>query len=585
MCPNIVARRASSRRSMTLFGVGVQLIVGIIVFGSGTREVDAAWTSQGAVDPVAPANNNMFAMEGVAISGDLAIVGEPMRAVSSVSNTGAAYAFKRSSGTWSSAVALTPTAYVGGEHLGMAVDIDEYYAVVGAQNENDGSTPNAGAAHVFVYDVGTQAWTVSAKLVASSRNSADSFGSDVAISGDTIVIGVPGSSSGSGQVIPFERSGTSWSRQTAIAPTDLSANDGFGNAVAIDGNTMIVGCGSQNSGAGAAYIYTRTSATSAWTLEQKITLSGADASNYDELGARVAVSGDTVAIVSRRIATSDFGAVFVYTRTSGSWSRQTLITPPTGAVEFADSMALNGDLLVAGAPDTDLTTGNAEGAAYVFQRDSSGNWNQLVRLEAHDGSSANTQNNAAFGSAVGIHGNTVIVGARGYSSNKGRAYIYQDASVTNNGSSANCDASTAPTNGGVGSCTNSLASGSTCQPTCDSGYTVSGTSSCTAGTLTAATCNVLSPSPPPNPPPPSQSQSPPPSPPSPSPPPNPPPPSQSQSPPPSPPSPSPPPSPPPEVAASAASTPSVAPSSVVPSPASRPRASVVLAVATVLVVA
>ena len=117
MCPNIVARRASSRRSMTLFGVGVQLIVGIIVFGSGTREGDAAWTSQGAVDPVAPANNNMFAMEGVAISGDLAIVGEPMRAVSSVSNTGAAYAFKRSSGTWSSAVALTPTAYVGGEHL------------------------------------------------------------------------------------------------------------------------------------------------------------------------------------------------------------------------------------------------------------------------------------------------------------------------------------------------------------------------------------------------------------------------------------------------------------------------------------
>ena len=111
-------------------------------------------------------------------------------------------------------------------------------------------------------------------------------------------------------------------------------------------------------------------------------------------------------------------------------------------------MALDGDLIVAGAPDTDLTTGNAEGAAYVFQRDSSGNWNQLVRLEAHDGSSANTQSNASFGSAVGIHGNTVIVGARGYSSNSGRAYIYQDASVTNNGPSANCDASTAPTNGG-----------------------------------------------------------------------------------------------------------------------------------------
>ena len=497
MCPNddIVARRASSRRRMTLFGTGVQLIVVVIlvVFGSATREVDAAWTSQGAVDPSTPANGNMFAMEGVAISGDLAIVGEPMRQVNGVQNTGATYALKHSSGTWSAPVPLTPTSITGGEHLGIAVDIDGYYAVVSAQNDNDGSAVHAGAAHVFVYNAGTQAWTASAKLVASTRNSGDSFGSDVAISGDTIVIGAPNRVNG--EVITFEYSGGSWSRQTAIVPTDLSGNDSFGNGVAIDGNTMIVGCNAQNSGAGAAYIYTRSSATAAWGQQQKITLSGADASNYEEFGARVAVSGDTVAIVSSRTATNAFGAVFVYTRTSGSWSQQTVITPPTGAVEFGDSMALDGDLIVAGAPDTDLTTGNAEGAAYVFQRDSSGNWNQLVRLEAHDGSSANTQSNAAFGSAVGIHGNTVIVGARGYSSNSGRAYIYQDASVTNNGPSANCDASTAPTNGGVGDCTNSLASGSTCQPTCDSGYTVSGTSSCSAGTLTAATCDAPSPSP------------------------------------------------------------------------------------------
>ncbi|OUS48462.1 hypothetical protein BE221DRAFT_58418, partial [Ostreococcus tauri] len=51
-----------------------------------------------------------------------------------------------------------------------------------------------------------------------------------------------------------------------------------------------------------------------------------------------------------------------------------------------------------------------------------------------------------------------------------------------------CDASAAPTNGGVGNCTNSLASGSTCQPTCNSGYAVSGPSACAGGALTAATC-------------------------------------------------------------------------------------------------
>ena len=51
-----------------------------------------------------------------------------------------------------------------------------------------------------------------------------------------------------------------------------------------------------------------------------------------------------------------------------------------------------------------------------------------------------------------------------------------------------CDAITAPTNGALGTCTSSLASGSTCLPTCNTGYTVSGSSSCLLGVLTAATC-------------------------------------------------------------------------------------------------
>ena len=106
-----------------------------------------------------------------------------------------------------------------------------------------------------------------------------------------------------------------------------------------------------------------------------------------------------------------------------------------------------------------------------------------------------------------------------------------------------CDASTPPTNGGVGNCTSILASGATCQPTCNAGYGVSGKTSCTTGTLTAATCSVApspppTPSPPPpSPPPPTPSPPPPsPPPPTPSPPPPSPPPQTPSPPPPSPPS-------------------------------------------------
>ncbi len=59
---------------------------------------------------------------------------------------------------------------------------------------------------------------------------------------------------------------------------------------------------------------------------------------------------------------------------------------------------------------------------------------------------------------------------------------------------ASCDASAAPTNGLATPCTSSLASGSSCTPTCNAGYTLAGTRTCTAGTLTTttATCNANS---------------------------------------------------------------------------------------------
>ena len=63
-----------------------------------------------------------------------------------------------------------------------------------------------------------------------------------------------------------------------------------------------------------------------------------------------------------------------------------------------------------------------------------------------------------------------------------------------------CDASVAPMNGGVGDCTSTLASGSTCTPTCDDGYTLSGQTSCSLGILTSsATCEPKSCTPKPQP--------------------------------------------------------------------------------------
>ena len=121
---------------------------------------------------------------------------------------------------------------------------------------------------------------------------------------------------------------------------------------------------------------------------------------------------------------------------------------------------------------------------------------QQQKLVANDGAASDK-----FGRSVALDGDTALVGAWGDDYASGSVYVF---------ALPDCDASTAPTNGGVGTCTSSLAHGATCQPTCNNGYTVSGTSSCSAGTLTAATCSVSSP-PPPSPSPPPPSYAPPPS--------------------------------------------------------------------------
>ena len=59
-----------------------------------------------------------------------------------------------------------------------------------------------------------------------------------------------------------------------------------------------------------------------------------------------------------------------------------------------------------------------------------------------------------------------------------------------------CNASTAPTNGGLGNCTDTLESGSTCQPTCDAGYTLFGERSCVEGTYVDTAACVIPPPPP-----------------------------------------------------------------------------------------
>ena len=146
-----------------------------------------------------------------------------------------------------------------GDDYGYSVALEGDTAVVGARYEDTGGT-SAGSVYVFTRS-GTS-WSQQAKLNASDAAGGDYFGHDVAISGNTVVVGAEreGGTSNDGAAYVFTRSGTSWSQQAKIQSSDIEAADLFGNDVAISGDTVVVGAHYEDTGgssAGSVYVFTR----------------------------------------------------------------------------------------------------------------------------------------------------------------------------------------------------------------------------------------------------------------------------------------------------------------------------------------
>ena len=201
----------------------------------------------------------------------------------------------------------------------------------------------------------------------------------------------------------------------------------------------------------------------------------------DESGRSVSISADgTRVTIGADDAGPDAGHVRVYGESGGTWTRVGAEIDGEAAGDKSGksvSMSADGTRVAIGAFGNDGAGSNA-GHVRVYA-ESGGAWTQ-VGADSNGEAAGDESGRSVSMSADGTH---VAIGAPCKELScmtRGKAYVF----------AVGCDASTAPTNGGVGTCTSSLASGSTCQPTCNSGYTVSGTSSCSAGTLTGATCSA-----------------------------------------------------------------------------------------------
>jgi MYXO-CTERM domain-containing protein len=259
------------------------------------------------------------------------------------------------------------------DHFGASVALSGDTALVGAYWADVGATVNQGAAYVFTRTGGV--WTEQQKLTASDGAMDDIFGVSVALSGDTVLVGAAGADVGAavdqGAAYVFTRAGGVWTEQQKLTASDGATEDYFGTSVALSLDTALVGSQVHDIGAnidqGAAYVFTLSGGV--WIQQQKLTAGDGAAQEY--FGGSVALSGDT-ALVS--MAQGDVGAnsiqgrVYVFTRSGGAWTQQQKLTAADGAAvdQFGISVALSGDTALVGALGDNFGASTDQGSAYVL---------------------------------------------------------------------------------------------------------------------------------------------------------------------------------------------------------------------------
>lgn len=271
------------------------------------------------------------------------------------------------------------------------------------------------------------AWQQTAKLTASDAFWGDELGNEVAVSGDTVVVGapmhdVPWGPEDVGQAYVFVRQHGGWGNMTQVArltASDARGHELLGWTVATDGDTVVAGAPYASTGGsgsqGAAYVFVRP--PGGWTdMTQTAKLGASDGQGGDHFGQLVAIGGNTV-VAGAPSDNNYAGSVYVFVRPPSGWANM-IETARLSASDgigggLGQSVGISGDTILAGVEHAN--------AAYVFVRPPGGwvNGTETARLTPRSPGQYNH-----FGYTVGISGNTAIVGDYSYNEQRGGAYVF-----------------------------------------------------------------------------------------------------------------------------------------------------------------
>lgn len=386
--------------------------------GNQVRDIDDRGQSQSPFEQsaklVPPLDGGFFGYS-VDLHRDTALVGAWGTNEPNGDRSGAAYVFEREDGTWTQQATLVPGDGDVQDRFGMQVAVGGDIALVGAEWDEDPNGEKGGSVYVFEREAGD--WPEQAKLTPADGDDWDKFGSALATDGETALIGAlldeDPNGAGAGSVYVYERDGGAWTQRTKLAadePAEDTWDDRFGHAVALDGDTAVVGTLSDDEPngpkSGAAYVFHRDGGD--WT--QQATLAADDGDAEDRFGFSVDVDGGTALIGARGDEDPngpEAGSAYVFERDGGTWAQQAKLVPGEGDADdrFGYAAGLDGDTAVVGAPWDEDPNGTEAGAAYVFTR-GDGGWSQTGALVPDDGDADDR-----FGWALALDGGTALVGA------------------------------------------------------------------------------------------------------------------------------------------------------------------------------
>jgi FG-GAP repeat len=251
----------------------------------------------------------------IAMSGNVIVVGAP----GAHFNYGAVYVYVKPASGWANmtqTAELSPSDGFTFLDFGISVGISGNTIVVGSYGNN--------AAYVFAEPEGGWSNMTETAVLSNTNGVATLFGENVAIDGATIAVSEPKTFTSRGRVQIFTEPAGGWVSTTptgSIIASDTASYDYFGSALAVSGSTIVAGA-YNNDSVGAAYVFIEPETGWGGSHGQKAKLTASDGRAQDGFGAAVAINGNTIVSGAQK-RNNDTGLAYVFVEPASGWKNMT----------------------------------------------------------------------------------------------------------------------------------------------------------------------------------------------------------------------------------------------------------------------